>query len=75
MSSSGMGLMKPYNLGILDSATNPISALAATAGALTGHNTGAEKVFFHHIDSLRPTLTPVKELKGPVGMFQWLLIL
>ncbi|MBN3292841.1 WDFY3 protein, partial [Polypterus senegalus] len=25
------------------------------------------KIFFHHLDNLRPSLTPVKELKDPVG--------
>ncbi|XP_036056668.1 WD repeat and FYVE domain-containing protein 3 isoform X2 [Onychomys torridus] len=26
-----------------------------------------DKIFFHHLDNLRPSLTPVKELKEPVG--------
>lgn len=78
--SLGLGSGKPYNLGNLgllqaqlessaSSISNPISAAyAATAGALTGHpHPSGEKVYFHHIDSLRPTLTPIKELKGPVG--------
>jgi hypothetical protein len=66
-------MMKPYNLGnVLENATNPISALAATAGALAGHAPSGEKVFFHHIDNLRPTLTPIKELKGPIGQIMGL---
>ena len=28
------------------------------------------KVFFHHLSNMRPSLTPVKELKGPVGQIQ-----
>ncbi len=28
------------------------------------------KVFFHHLTNLRPTMSPVKELKGPVGQIQ-----
>ncbi|KAJ8380472.1 hypothetical protein SKAU_G00012500 [Synaphobranchus kaupii] len=27
----------------------------------------ADKMFFHHLDNLRPSLAPVKELKEPVG--------
>ncbi|XP_075798842.1 WD repeat and FYVE domain-containing protein 3 isoform X1 [Microtus pennsylvanicus] len=27
----------------------------------------SDKLFFHHLDNLRPSLTPVKELKEPVG--------
>ncbi|KAG5834255.1 hypothetical protein ANANG_G00259620 [Anguilla anguilla] len=30
-------------------------------------NTAADKIFFHHLDNLRPSLAPVKELKEPVG--------
>ncbi|XP_060523655.1 WD repeat and FYVE domain-containing protein 3 [Cylas formicarius] len=26
-----------------------------------------EKLFFHHLDNLRPSLQPIKEVKGPVG--------
>ncbi|KAG9480633.1 hypothetical protein GDO78_012215 [Eleutherodactylus coqui] len=26
-----------------------------------------DKIFFHHLDNLRPSLTPVKELKEPIG--------
>ncbi|KAK6633574.1 hypothetical protein RUM44_004181 [Polyplax serrata] len=33
---------------------------------LTGF-TQQDKFFFHHLDNLRPSLQPVKELKGPVG--------
>ncbi|CAG0901428.1 unnamed protein product [Cyprideis torosa] len=28
---------------------------------------GGERLFYHHVETLRPTLQPVKELKGPVG--------
>lgn len=63
-----IGISKQYSLGIIQlDNSNPISALAATAGALAGHAPSGEKVFFHHIENLRPTLTPLKELKGPVG--------
>lgn len=42
---------------------------------LNGENAGlsvppgatSDKIFFHHLDNLRPSLTPVKELKEPVG--------
>ncbi|XP_041911826.1 WD repeat and FYVE domain-containing protein 3 isoform X3 [Arvicola amphibius] len=42
---------------------------------LNGDNTGisippgatSDKLFFRHLDNLRPSLTPVKELKEPVG--------
>ncbi|XP_060237014.1 WD repeat and FYVE domain-containing protein 3 isoform X5 [Meriones unguiculatus] len=42
---------------------------------LNGDNAGVsvppgatgDKIFFHHLDNLRPSLTPVKELKEPVG--------
>ncbi|KFO35303.1 WD repeat and FYVE domain-containing protein 3 [Fukomys damarensis] len=42
---------------------------------LNGDNSGisvplgstSDKIFFHHLDNLRPSLTPVKELKEPVG--------
>ncbi|CAG7725994.1 unnamed protein product [Allacma fusca] len=29
--------------------------------------TFSEKLFYHHVDNLRPTMSPIKELKGPVG--------
>ncbi len=59
--------MKPYN--ILES-PNPLLALAATAGSAVssqGSNLSGEKLFFHHVEHLRPTMAPVKELKGPIG--------
>ena len=28
------------------------------------------QIFFHHLTNLRPTKTPIKELKGPVGQIQ-----
>lgn len=42
---------------------------------LNGENAGlsvppgatSDKIFFHHLDNLRPSLTPVKELREPVG--------
>nr|XP_020843923.1 WD repeat and FYVE domain-containing protein 3 [Phascolarctos cinereus] len=42
---------------------------------LNGDNSGvsvlpgstSDKIFFHHLDNLRPSLAPVKELKEPVG--------
>uniref|UniRef100_A0A8K9UQS2 WD repeat and FYVE domain containing 3 n=1 Tax=Oncorhynchus mykiss TaxID=8022 RepID=A0A8K9UQS2_ONCMY len=30
-------------------------------------STTTDKIFFHHLDNLRPSLAPVKELKEPVG--------
>ncbi|XP_014875938.1 WD repeat and FYVE domain-containing protein 3-like, partial [Poecilia latipinna] len=30
-------------------------------------NSNNDKIFFHHLDNLRPSLAPVKELKEPVG--------
>ncbi|XP_076326045.1 WD repeat and FYVE domain containing 3 bchs isoform X2 [Tachypleus tridentatus] len=32
-----------------------------------GLSTGQDKLFFHNLDNLRPSLHPVKELRGPVG--------
>ena len=31
---------------------------------------GPNKVFFHNLSNMRPSLAPVKELKGPVGQIQ-----
>ncbi|KAG7214326.1 hypothetical protein INR49_023143 [Caranx melampygus] len=30
-------------------------------------SSSSDKIFFHHLDNLRPSLAPVKELKEPVG--------
>ncbi|XP_035766605.1 WD repeat and FYVE domain-containing protein 3 [Neolamprologus brichardi] len=30
-------------------------------------SSNSDKIFFHHLDNLRPSLAPVKELKDPVG--------
>ncbi|XP_066568174.1 WD repeat and FYVE domain-containing protein 3 isoform X2 [Amia ocellicauda] len=30
-------------------------------------SSATDKIFFHHLDNLRPSLAPVKELKDPVG--------
>ena len=30
----------------------------------------ASKIFFHHLTNLRPSMSPVKEVKGPVGEIQ-----
>lgn len=65
--SSGIGIIKQYN--ILEG-QNPLMVLAATAGnavASQSSNSSGEKLFYHHVDHLRPTLSPIKELKGPVG--------
>ncbi|XP_072921340.1 WD repeat and FYVE domain-containing protein 3 isoform X1 [Hemitrygon akajei] len=35
--------------------------------APTSLSCAMDKVFFHHLDNLKPSLTPVKELKEPVG--------
>lgn len=61
-SSGGQGLS--MNLNILDT-VNPLLALAASVSGQS--DDGSEKVFFHHVENLRPTLNPLKELKGPVG--------
>nr|XP_033713091.1 WD repeat and FYVE domain-containing protein 3 isoform X7 [Tursiops truncatus] len=37
------------------------------AGILVPPGSTSDKIFFHHLDNLRPSLTPVKELKEPVG--------
>ena len=29
------------------------------------------QVFFHHLTNLRPSMSPVKELKGPVGQIKY----
>ncbi|XP_076782462.1 LOW QUALITY PROTEIN: WD repeat and FYVE domain-containing protein 3 [Arvicanthis niloticus] len=36
-------------------------------GVAVPPGTASDKIFFHHLDNLRPSLTPVKELKEPVG--------
>ncbi|KAM9447222.1 WD repeat and FYVE domain-containing protein 3 isoform 4-T5 [Clarias gariepinus] len=36
-------------------------------GMAASVNSTADKIFFHHLDNLRPSLAPVKELKEPVG--------
>ncbi|XP_008945145.1 PREDICTED: WD repeat and FYVE domain-containing protein 3-like, partial [Merops nubicus] len=36
-------------------------------GASVPPSSTADKIFFHHLDNLRPSLAPVKELKEPVG--------
>uniref|UniRef100_A0A8C1A0U4 WD repeat and FYVE domain containing 3 n=1 Tax=Cyprinus carpio carpio TaxID=630221 RepID=A0A8C1A0U4_CYPCA len=36
-------------------------------GAPVALSSSLDKIFFHHLDNLRPSLTPVKELKEPVG--------
>ncbi|KAM6959381.1 WD repeat and FYVE domain-containing protein 3 [Aplochiton taeniatus] len=47
----------------------PKRGLSKSNGELVGMSTSlsADKIFFHHLDNLRPSLTPVKELKEPVG--------
>ncbi|XP_028980419.2 WD repeat and FYVE domain-containing protein 3 isoform X4 [Esox lucius] len=38
------------------------------AGGIPGSlSSSTDKIFFHHLDNLRPSLAPVKELKEPVG--------
>jgi hypothetical protein len=69
--SSGLGIIKQYN--ILE-AQNPLMALAATAGSAVSSQSSSssgEKLFYHHVDHLRPTLAPIKELKGPVGKWSY----
>uniref|UniRef100_A0A8C9S430 WD repeat and FYVE domain containing 3 n=1 Tax=Scleropages formosus TaxID=113540 RepID=A0A8C9S430_SCLFO len=36
-------------------------------GVPTSLSSAPDKIFFHHLDNLRPSLAPVKELKEPVG--------
>ncbi|XP_078070095.1 WD repeat and FYVE domain-containing protein 3 isoform X4 [Mustelus asterias] len=38
-----------------------------SSGVQTSLSCATDKIFFHHLDNLRPSLTPVKELKEPVG--------
>nr|XP_033770548.1 WD repeat and FYVE domain-containing protein 3 isoform X3 [Geotrypetes seraphini] len=38
-----------------------------TAGIPISLSSTCDKIFFHHLDNLRPSLVPVKELKEPVG--------
>ncbi|XP_062964929.1 WD repeat and FYVE domain-containing protein 3 isoform X7 [Cynocephalus volans] len=38
-----------------------------SAGICVPPGSTSDKIFFHHLDNLRPSLTPVKELKEPVG--------
>ncbi|XP_039701567.1 WD repeat and FYVE domain-containing protein 3 isoform X1 [Pteropus medius] len=38
-----------------------------SAGVSVPPGSTSDKIFFHHLDNLRPSLTPVKELKEPVG--------
>ncbi|XP_031426548.1 WD repeat and FYVE domain-containing protein 3 isoform X2 [Clupea harengus] len=37
------------------------------ASAPASLSSSTDKIFFHHLDNLRPSLVPVKELKDPVG--------
>uniref|UniRef100_T1IS53 WD repeat and FYVE domain-containing protein 3 n=1 Tax=Strigamia maritima TaxID=126957 RepID=T1IS53_STRMM len=37
------------------------------SSSLPGLNFGHDRLFFHHLDNLKPTMHPVKELKGKVG--------
>lgn len=46
------------------SATSSAGSAAANA-ALGGSQ--SERLFFHNLDNLKPSLQPIKELKGPVG--------
>lgn len=36
----------------------------------SGTHSYSSKVFFHHLTNLKPSMVPVKELKGPVGQIQ-----
>ncbi|OXB84085.1 UNVERIFIED_CONTAM: hypothetical protein H355_012203 [Colinus virginianus] len=38
-----------------------------TVGTSVPPGSTSDKIFFHHLDNLRPSLAPVKELKEPVG--------
>ncbi|XP_048640681.1 WD repeat and FYVE domain-containing protein 3 isoform X7 [Marmota marmota marmota] len=38
-----------------------------SAGISVPPGSTSDKIFFHHLDNLRPSLTPIKELKEPVG--------
>jgi len=66
VSSGGNSVSGLINLGILDT-PNALMALAATAGNALSQNQCSEKLFYHYVDCLRPTMAPIKELKGPVG--------
>ena len=43
---------------------------AHPAKKLSGRGEAGSKIFFHNLTNLRPSMTPVKELKGPVGEIQ-----
>ncbi|XP_074647224.1 WD repeat and FYVE domain-containing protein 3-like [Tubulanus polymorphus] len=45
--------------------TTPRSVEGPSYGPLV--NSAADKLFFHNLDNLTPTMQPIKELKGPVG--------
>lgn len=42
------------------------NAIIPSFNAMT-EKTMNEKLFYHHVDHLRPTMSPIKELKGHVG--------
>ena len=42
------------------------SAIAASVDGSTTYS----KLFFHNLTNLRPSVAPIKELKGPVGQIQ-----
>lgn len=48
---------------VIDTGAGAAAALVAQALSLPG----PERLFFHHLDNLRPSLQPIKEVKGPVG--------
>ena len=46
---------------------HPAKKLSSRPGA---EMSGVSKIFFHNLTNLRPSLNPVKEVKGPVGEIQ-----
>lgn len=49
------------------SATAESTTTTTTTTAATAEAAGSDRLFFHHLDNLKPSVQPIKELKGPVG--------
>lgn len=45
------------------------SAIIDTSALMQGSSVivNSDRLFFHNLDNLKPSLQPIKELKGPVG--------
>lgn len=47
---------------VIEVATNPLLPVGGSGNALQ-----CDRLFFHNLDSLKPSAQPIKDLKGPVG--------